>query len=71
MHWTEGAKAAVEHALIQTDGDTIDAAIAYAEQLAEHVGARIVDTDVWLQALIHTRRTQRRQHPHSAIADVI
>ncbi len=39
----------------------------YAEQLATHVGASIVDTDLWIQALIHT--VHRQELPHSEIAD--
>jgi hypothetical protein len=67
MRWTPGARSAVKHALIQTSDDEILAAIDYAEQLAKYVGASIVDTDLWIQALIRT--AHRHDLPPSESAD--
>jgi hypothetical protein len=67
MRWTPGARSAVKHALIQTSDDEILAAIDCAEQLAKYVGASIVDTDLWIQALIRT--VHGHDLPHSEIAD--
>lgn len=63
MKWTAGANAAVKHARIQSSDDVVDRAIIYAEQLAEHVGATIVDTDLWLQSYIYVRRTHHLEAP--------
>lgn len=67
MKWTPGARSAVKHALIQTKDDDILAAIDYAELLAKHVGVHFVDTDLWIQALIHI--SHRHDLPHAKIAD--
>jgi hypothetical protein len=67
MKWTPGARSAVKHAMIQTSNDDILAAMDCAEQLAAHVGASIVDTDLWIQALIRT--AHRHELPHAQIAD--
>jgi len=55
MKWTTGAQVDVEHALIATGGDVIEAAIQYAEALAVKVGVATVDTNLWLQSLASVR----------------
>lgn len=50
MQWTEQAKTAARRALVQGDADRVNAAIMYAEELAENVNSAIVDTDLWQQA---------------------
>ncbi len=61
MRWTPGAKIAVEHALIQVEDETVDCAITYAEELAEYLKSAIVDTDIWIQALIHIKHERNDQ----------
>ena len=65
MRWTEEAKTAARRARIQADADSVDAAISYAEQLAEHVGSSFVDTDLWRQAWSAVSQARRlaRHHP--------
>jgi hypothetical protein len=65
MRWTEQAKTAARHALAQGDADRVNAAIIYAEQLAENVNSAIVDSDLWRRAwsaLSHARLLARHQH---------
>jgi hypothetical protein len=61
MRWTPGAKIAVEHALIRADHETVGRAITYAEELAEYLKLAIVDTDIWIQALIHVKHERNDQ----------
>lgn len=65
MRWTEQAKTAARRALTQSDADGVDAAIGYAEQLAEHVGSTFVDTDLWHQTWRTVTQARRlaRHHP--------
>ena len=64
MKWTPQALKGVAHELVTADDDSIDAAIAYAEQLAEEVGAQMVDCDLWRQAWEGVKRAQRLAHHH-------
>ena len=59
MNWTPQALKGVAHELVTADDESIDAAIAYAEQLAEEVGAQMVDTDLWRQAWAGVKRAHR------------
>jgi hypothetical protein len=63
--WTPEARAAVEHSLLTADGDAVDAAIAYAEQLAADAGSSIVDTDLWRRswAVVSRARRVAKHHP--------
>ena len=65
MRWTEQAKAAARRAFAQGDADRVNAAIIYAEHLAENVNSAIVDSDPWHQAwtaLSQARLLGRHQH---------
>ncbi len=65
MRWTDQAKTAARRALVQGDADRVNAAIMYAEELAENVNSAIVDSDLWRQAwtvLSHARLLARHQH---------
>lgn len=65
MRWTEPAKTAAKRVLTQADADSVDAAIAYAEQLADNVGSSFVDVDLWRQAwrAVSQARRLARHHP--------
>lgn len=59
MKWTPEATAAAKKAEHKLGADVVDVAIVRAEQLAEAVGANIVDTALWRQAVglvTHTRQ---------------
>lgn len=64
MRWTEQAKTAARHARAQADADSVDAAIAYAEQLAEYAKSACVDLDLWRQAWRAVSQARRLAHHH-------
>jgi hypothetical protein len=65
MRWTPEAKAAAQRALTEADADSVDAAIAYAEQLAADAGSSIVDIDLWRRswAVVSRARRVAKHHP--------
>jgi hypothetical protein len=59
MGWTANAQRAVQPAARTHDDNIIEAAATYAEELAHYVGAQIIDTDLWPQALAEKREQKR------------
>jgi hypothetical protein len=59
VRWTPEARKAAQQECTDENVEQIDAAIAYAENLAQHAGSPIVNSDLWRQAWDIVARAHR------------
>jgi hypothetical protein len=66
IRWTPEAKAAARDAQADNTAEILDAAIERAEALAAEAGSDVVDTDLWMRALMSAQLLEAESNDDQA-----